>query len=441
MALAAAARIRHEYQLRLAHARGTTDDLFRILNEDALYERPIAERHRVIFYLGHVEAFDWNLLGQRAFGLRRFHSSFDQLFAFGIDPVGGSLPSDQPEDWPSRSEVDAYNRRLRAELDASIERTLENPSAGHPQFLTMLDTAIEHRLMHAETLAYMFHRLPPAKKIAGPAEPAWEAPRIRHRLVEIPAGHATLGLPKKDLRFGWDNERGAVAVAVPEFAIENQNVTNRQFMLFVQNGGYQNRSLWSAEDWDWREKDGIRHPAFWYRSGNIWLQRGMFGDRRLPLDHPVYVSHAEASAYARWLGRRLPTEEQFHRAAYGTPDPQVEHSYPWGEEAPHPRFGNFDFANWETAPSGAHPAGISAYGVHDLVGNGWEWTRTIFAPHPGFSPMPFYPGYSANFFDGKHYVMKGGSQRTAACMLRRSFRNWFQPHYPFVYATFRCVED
>ena len=439
MALAAV-RIRHEYQLRLAQARTTSDELFAILNDDALYERPIAERHRVIFYLGHVEAFDWNLLGQRAFGLRRFHPSFDQLFAFGIDPIGGGLPSDRPEDWPSRGEVDAYNRRLRSELDTAIERTLENAS-GHPQFLSMLDTAIEHRLMHAETLAYMFHRLPPSKKRAGPAEPLWEDPKIRHRLVEIPAGRATLGLPKDDQRFGWDNERGALTVSVPEFAIENHNVTNRQFMLFIQNGGYQNRSLWTTEDWEWKQKSGTSHPAFWHRDGNIWMQSGMFGDRRLPLDHPVYVSHAEASAYARWLGRRLPTEEQFHRAAYGTRDPEVERGYPWGDEPPHSGFGNFDFAHWETAPCGAHPAGVSAFGVHDLVGNGWEWTRTVFAPHPGFSPMPFYPGYSANFFDGRHYVMKGGSQRTAACMLRRSFRNWFQPHYPYVYAGFRCVED
>jgi formylglycine-generating enzyme required for sulfatase activity len=90
---------------------------------------------------------------------------------------------------------------------------------------------------------------------------------------------------------------------------------------------------------------------------------------------------------------------------------------------------------------GAHPGGASAFGVQDLVGNGWEWTQTEFAPFPGFAAMPFYPSYSANFFDGKHYVMKGGSPRTAACMLRRSFRNWFQPHYPYVYATFRRVED
>src|SRR5215467_14714573 len=139
-ALATAVRTRHEYQLRLAHARSTTDQLFGSLREDAFYERPIAERHRVIFYIGHVEVFDWNLLGQRAFGLKRFHPTFDQLFAFGIDPVGRGLPSDKAEEWPSRAEVEAYNRRLRGELDWAIEKTLDDPSGGHPHFLAMLET-------------------------------------------------------------------------------------------------------------------------------------------------------------------------------------------------------------------------------------------------------------------------------------------------------------
>jgi gamma-glutamyl hercynylcysteine S-oxide synthase len=161
----------------------------------------------------------------------------------------------------------------------------------------------------------------------------------------------------------------------------------------------------------------------------------------LPMSWPVYVSQAEAAAYAKWLGRRLPTEEQFHRAAYGAPKGAKERRYPWGDAQPTEMHGNFDFKHWDPAPLGAHPAGASAFGVHDLVGNGWEWTRTVFAPFEGFKPREFYPGYSANFFDGKHFVMKGGSSRTAACMLRRSFRNWFQPHYPNVYATFRCVED
>jgi len=440
-ALATAVRTRHDHHLRLIHARATTDDLFQILRDDAFYERPIAERHRVIFYLGHVEAFDWNLLGQRAFGLRRFHSSFDQLFAFGIDPVGGGLPTDQPGDWPSRAEIGEYKQHLRTQLDSAIDRALEHPSEGHPQLLTMLDTAIEHRLMHAETLAYMFHRLPVDKKKPVQTQDHWSTSRIQHRLVEIPEGPATLGLPAADGPFGWDNERCALTVRVPAFSIENHNVSNRMFMHFVQNGGYRDRSLWTSEGWAWREQNGIEHPVFWHRRGNIWNYRGMFAERPLPMEQPVYVSHAEASAYAKWLDRKLPSEEQFHRAAYGVPDSDEQRGYPWGDQPPAPQFGNFDFAHFAPSPRGAYPDGVSAFGIHDLVGNGWEWTRTVFAPLPGFAPMPFYPGYSANFFDGKHYVMKGGSPRTAACMLRRSFRNWFQPHYPYVYATFRCVEE
>jgi len=159
---------------------------------------------------------------------------------------------------------------------------------------------------------------------------------------------------------------------------------------------------------------------------------------------PVYVSHAEASAFARWARKKLPSEVQWHRAAYGTPE-GMERDYPWGnfppEESPEALRGNFHHRRWDAAPVDAHPAGASAFGVHDMLGNGWEWTSTTFGPLPGFKAHAFYPGYSANFFDGKHFVMKGGSHRTDACMLRRTFRNWFQAHYPYVYATFRCVED
>ncbi len=440
-ALATAVRTRHEHHARLIQARSTTDQLFKILSEEAFYERPIAERHRVIFYMGHVEAFDWNLLGERAFGLAKFHKSFDQLFAFGIDPVGGGLPTDQPSDWPSREEIAAYNQKLRSLLDAAIEETLAHPDEGHPQLLEMLDTAIEHRLMHAETLAYMFHRLPLDQKRRARLESPRKAQPIQHRFVEIPEGPAVLGMQANGEHFGWDNERGQVTVQVPAFSVENHNVTNRQFMHFVQCGGYREPRLWRAEDWEWRERHGVEHPAFWNPRGNVWMYRSMFAEFPLPMEFPVYVSHAEATAYANWLGRKLPSEEQFHRAAYGVPSSDKQRSYPWGEERPSAKRGNFDFAQFDPAPCGSFPEGASAFGIHDLVGNGWQWTRTTFAPLPGFAAMPFYPGYSANFFDGKHYVMKGGSPRTAACMLRRSFRNWFQPHYPYVYATFRCVEE
>jgi iron(II)-dependent oxidoreductase len=159
-----------------------------------------------------------------------------------------------------------------------------------------------------------------------------------------------------------------------------------------------------------------------------------------PLDpgRPAWVSHAEAEAYARFRGRELPSEAQFHRAAYATADGR-ERAFPWGESAPAAEHGAFGFAAFDPAPVGSHPAGASAFGVADLVGNGWQWTRSVFAPFPGFEPLPFYRGYSSDFFDGRHYVLKGGSPRTDVRLLRRSFRNWFQPHYPYVYAGFRCV--
>jgi iron(II)-dependent oxidoreductase len=441
--ITSAARLRHDLSSRISGARARTDELFAIVRNESMYDRPISERHRIIFYVGHLEAFDWNLLAERAFGIKPFQRTFDQLFSFGIDPVGGGLPTDTPSDWPQREEITSYVQAVRERLDEAINEALSKPDKGHPQLRTMLEVAIEHRLMHAETLAYMLHRLPSEKKIGDRIIRKPAKARIKPDLTEIPPGQATLGLVKDTgEEFGWDNEMEAREVDVPAFAIEKCNVTNGDYLRFIQAGGYKNRSLWEDESWNWKTANNVEHPAFWRRDGNLWLYRGMFGEVRLPRDWPVYLSHAEATAYANWLGRKLPTEAQFHRAAYGNPQiPETKRFYPWGHEAPTARHGNFDFHSWEPSPVGSHPAGASAFDVQDLVGNGWEWTRTEFAPFPGFKSMSFYPGYSANFFDGKHYVMKGGSPRTAACMLRPSFRNWFQRHYPYVYATFRCVED
>jgi len=273
-------------------------------------------------------------------------------------------------------------------------------------------------------------------------------------MVEIPAGSAMLGLFRGEANllgghdFGWDNEYEAHTVQVPAFSIDQYQVSNREYLQFMSAGGYEERVLWKNADWNWKAAQAISHPVFWSRAnGEIngaWHYRTMFEDIPLPLDWPVYASQAEASAYARWAGKSLPTEAQWHRAAYGTPQAQeygTERLFPWGAEAPQSRLGNFDFERWDPTPIGAFPQGKSAFGVADLLGNGWEWTASSFAPFAGFQPFEFYPGYSANFFDGEHYVMKGGSARTAACMLRRSFRNWFQPHYQYVYAGFRCVSN
>ncbi|HZZ15613.1 MAG TPA: DinB family protein, partial [Candidatus Sulfotelmatobacter sp.] len=155
--------VRHDLIEQMVAARRRTDDLFAVVRPDSLYERPIAERHRVIFYIGHLEAFDWNLFHERVLGLKSFHPEFDRLFAFGIDPVGGGLPTDQPSDWPSFAEVRAYVEKIRRALDEKLEEALLDSVLPGPNgfpLSTFLNVAIEHRLMHAETLAYMLHQLP-----------------------------------------------------------------------------------------------------------------------------------------------------------------------------------------------------------------------------------------------------------------------------------------
>lgn len=438
--LASNSAVSHELMEQVAEARRQTDELFAIVAPDSLYERPIAERHRIIFYIGHLEAFDWNLLHDRVLKLKSFNPQFDRLFAFGIDPVDGGLPSDQASQWPSVQAVRDYVAKIRESLDEALAEALESEApAGRDGFSlsTLLNVALEHRLMHAETLAYMLHQLPLDHKIrqVEPVEVS-ETP-VDHGCVEIPAGPVTLGLVRGSA-FGWDNEFEAHTVDVSGFSIDKYKVTNRQYLDFLNDGGYENANLWNAEDWEWRAANCISHPAFWKREAEQWLYRTMFDDVALPLDWPVYVSQAEAKAYANWAGKSLPSEEQWQRAASGTPSGE-QRFYPWGTETPSGKFGNFDFARWNPTAVNAFPAGQSTFGVQGMVGNGWEWTSSEFAPFPGFEAFPFYPGYSANFFDGKHFVMKGGSARTAACMLRPTFRNWFQAHYQFIYTGFRCV--
>jgi iron(II)-dependent oxidoreductase len=394
---------------RLTVARAQTDALFELIRPDAVYDRPIPERHRLIFYFGHLEAFDWNQICRNALDVASFHPEFDKLFEFGIDPEPGTAAQDQPADWPRTSEVRAYNTRVRSKVDSLLSEAPEQ----------IVNVAIEHRLMHAETFAYLMHEMPYERKLAaGTVSSNGGAAPAPNDLIDIPAGCATLGQTPD--RFGWDNEFVCHRRTVDAFRISKYKITNGEYLEFV--------------------RAGAQTPHFWTKSGDGREYRGMFGTVPLPLDHPVYVTHDEARAYAEWVGMGLPSEAQFHRAAYGTAD-GAERTYPWGGDAPRPSHGNFDFAAWDPVSVTATPAGDSAFGVSQLTGNGWEWTSTEFSPFPGFREFSFYPGYSKNFFDGRHFVMKGGSPRTASALLRRSFRNWFRPNYPYVYATFRLVDN
>ena len=422
--------------------------LFDLLaDEEARYSRPIPLRHPFIFYEGHIPTFSFNTLVKAALGGSSIDPEMEKLFARGIDPPteGAAAPeaARNRELWPDRRLVRQFTQAAdESVIEALAHGEIDRP--GHP----LLDRAeavfviLEHEVMHQETLLYMLHRMPHEKK-RSPAgyRPAAGGAVPRVGWIDIGPGRATLGVDRGATLYAWDNERPCRVESVDAFAIESGNVTNAAFMEFVSAGGYREQRWWRAADWDWVRREDLRHPPFWERREEGWTWRGLFEAIPLPVAWPVYVSHAEAEAYARWRGARLPTEAEFQRAAYGAPTGD-ERPYPWGEAAPDGRrHGVFDFTRWDPAPAGSHPEGRSAWGVDDLIGNGWEWTSTPFAPFPGFSPQASYPEYSADFFDGEHFVMKGASPATARELVRPTFRNWFRGRYPFVYATFRCARD
>jgi ergothioneine biosynthesis protein EgtB len=428
-----------------AENRARSRQLFDMLSDAAYYSRPIALRHPIVFYEGHLPAFSFNTLVKKAFGRPSIDASLEQLFARGIDPHE-STGSGQALSWPSRSAVQDF----AAEADARVIEALSNgeldddsrarADATLPTPLDAAYTILEHEAMHQETLLYMWHRMPFEQKRAplGYA-PKTSGPVPRHEWIQVEGGRATLGVERSAVAFAWDNELPARVENVRDFAIERHDVTNARYLEFVEAGGYTDARWWTPEAWDWVQSAHIGHPLFWERHDGAWLWRAMFGLIELPLAWPVYVSQAEASAFARWTGARLPTEAEFQRAAFGSPH-QTERRHPWGDEDPTPAHGVFDFSSWDPEAAGSHPAGRSAWGIDDLVGNGWEWTSTPFGPFPGFHAMASYPEYSADFFDGEHFVMKGASPATAKALLRPTFRNWFRSRYPYVYATFRCVK-
>jgi gamma-glutamyl hercynylcysteine S-oxide synthase len=399
--------------------RARSAGLFNIIEPSAFEERPIPLRHPFIFYEGHLPAFSYLTFNERGLGEAPVDARYEKLFERGIDP--GSLDDAQRHgrtDWPSRAEVAQFGLACDERILAALATAkLEDTSVPRLVRGEAVYTILEHEQMHHETLTYIIHQLAASSKVRV-AQDHRDGVSPASEFIDIPAGIATLGASHDEIPFGWDNEFGRSAVDVASFAVSKYPVTNGDWLAFVADGG--------------------PVPIFWLERDGQWYLRGVFEELPLPRSWPVYVTHRQAEAYAAWAGKRLPSEAEFHRAAFGTPGGH-ERPFPWGDTTPSSAFGNFDFARFDPEPVDAHPAGASAWDVRDLIGNGWEWTSTPFAAFPGFEEMASYPQYSADFFDGKHYVMKGASPVTARELVRRSFRNWFYDDYPYMYAKFRCV--
>lgn len=316
--------------------------------------------------------------------------------------------------------------------------------------------ALLHEYMHAEAITYTRQTLgygAPKNGVAAEGNEGGRGPETSEGRswaqtggslgdAEIPGGTFMMGSTLGQV-FVFDNEQWAHPVTLSGFRMARTAVSNAEFIAFVEDGGYRRRELWTDEGWRWRENAQAEHPVYWQRqAGGTWLRRNF--DAWVTLEHGLPVLHVnwyEADAYCRWAGRRLPTEAEWEMAASAEPDlrrPALsprKRLFPWGDESPTPERANLDWRAKGCVPVDALPAGDSAFGCRQMIGNVWEWTASDFGPYTGFSPGP-YKEYSAPWF-GDHKVLRGGCWVTRSGLIGNTYRNYYQPHRRDVWAGFR----
>ncbi len=379
------------------------------LGDEALRAQPDPEFSPIGWHLGHIAYTEACWLLGRCAGWQVPEPQWHKLFH------AEGLPKRLRRNLPDAGALYGYLAEVRGRALAYLDEAPVEKQAGIWGFV------LQHESQHDETIT-VARRL---QNLGWGVEPlpGAETAGLDDTMVTVPAGEYVLGSDDLD---ALDNEREAHSVRLEAFAIERYPVTQARYRRFMEAGGYQARELWSAEGWAWRRRAGASRPLYW---------RAGFDDR------PVCgISHYEAEAFCRFVGRRLPSEQEWECAAGAAPAGRRADPHPWGTAAPSVRTCNFDGQRGWISPVTSHEAGASPYGCVDMLGNVWEWTASSLAAYPGFSPYP-YAGYSQSYFDGRHYVMRGGSWATRPWVLRRSFRNWYPPRMRQLFAGFRCARD
>ncbi|MCW2880678.1 MAG: hypothetical protein JWQ95_4778 [Sphaerisporangium sp.] len=255
--------------------------------------------------------------------------------------------------------------------------------------------------------------------------------------VLVPAGPFAAGTSTRP--WAYDNERPAHRVDLPSYWIDRFPVSNGAYVDFIEDGGYADPRWWTAEGRRWRARKAVAAPLFWTRDGGTWWRTRFGRVEPVPMAEPVqHVSWYEADAYARWAGRRLPSEAEWEKACGWDPATRRARAYPWGDADPQPWHANLGHRASRPAPVGAFPRGAGPYGAEQMIGDVWEWTGSWFKPYPGFRGFP-YREYSEVFFGGSYRVLRGGSWATHPAAIRATFRNWDRPARRQIFAGFRCA--
>jgi iron(II)-dependent oxidoreductase len=297
---------------------------------------------------------------------------------------------------------------------------------------------VQHEQQHNETMLATHQLRTGDPVLHAPAPPDPPGP-VLNREILVPAGPFTMGTDVEP--WALDNERPAHQVYVDAFVIDKYPVTNAMYLEFLTSGGYDQQQWWSAEGWAYNRKIGLQAPRFWIRDGDRWLRNGFGAVEALVPDEPVvHVCFYEAEAFAAWVGKRLPTETEWEKAARHDPATGRSRRYPWGDDDPGPEHANLGQRHLRPARIGAYPRGESPLGVAQLIGDVWEWTSGDFHGYPGFRAFP-YREYSEVFFGSDYKMLRGGSFGADAAACRGTFRNWDYPIRRQIFTGFRLARD
>ena len=410
-------------------------DLLAPLDDEVLVRQHSRLMSPLVWDLAHVGNYE-DLWLVRAAGRREgVDPSLDQLYDAFRHPRADrpALPLLGPAD--TRRYIGAVRDRALEVLD-SIEL---DPGVPLLAGGFVVGLVVQHEHQHDETMLATLQLMQgEGYRPANPPPPV--APTVLPAEVRIPGGPFIMGTD--DEPWAYDNERPAHTVDVDEFWLDAWPVTNARFRDFVEDGGYRHAGWWAPEGWAWRTASGVECPQFWRRDGPGSWARNRFGwIEDLPPGEPVqHVSWYEADAFARWAGKRLPTEAEWEKAARWSPVPGRSQRYPWGDGPPAPDLANLGGRHFGPAPVGAFPGGRSPTGAEQLIGDVWEWTSSAFAGYPGYASFP-YPEYSEVFFGPQYKVLRGGSWATDPVEARATFRNWDFPIRRQIFAGFRCARD
>ncbi|MFD8913331.1 ergothioneine biosynthesis protein EgtB [Streptomyces sp. NPDC059575] len=296
----------------------------------------------------------------------------------------------------------------------------------------------QHEQQHDETML-ITHQLRTGPQALTAPEPDPAPPFTGPAEVLVPGGPFTMGTSTEP--WALDNERPAHVREVAPYWIDTTPVTNAAYQAFIEDGGYGTERWWSPEGWVHVRQHSVTAPLYWHRDGGQWLRRRFGVTEPVPPDEPVlHVSWYEADAYARWAGRRLPTEAEWEKAARHDPAGGRSRRFPWGDDDPTAAHANLGQRHLRPAPAGSYPAGESPYGVRQLIGDVWEWTSSDFLPYPGFTVFP-YKEYSEVFFGPEYKVLRGGSFAVGQVACRGTFRNWDYPVRRQIFSGFRTARD